>query len=558
MGTRQEGLWCRPAGQQRFQHVALPGGQPHERIGGLAEGPDGTLWVAGASGLARLRSDRWTRFTTKDGLRHDHVDGVRPTRGGHVLVNYYEPLGFSRLDPAQDRLEVISHKDASTGLASDMIYFLGEDPQGRIWVGTGRGLDVVHSGRIVHHGKLQGLAGEDCNAGAFLAEPNGRVWVGTSTGLSMGQGNWDEEEPPPPTILLSAVLGNRPISLDPATPTRLSRDGSDLQVHFAVPSFLHETGLESRYRFSDSHRIWRTAPSGQLILPGLPHGTYTLEVQSRSPRGPWGAPARLAFTITPAWWQPWWVKALTALLLALGLGRLAQRHWHRLRQRNLELETLLNLADQLTRELETANLTLQQESTTDPLTGLRNRRYLDSTLGNDLAHVERAYRTFQEQGLEGAPANADLVFMLVDIDHFKRVNDTFGHMAGDAVLQQFAEILRTATRGSDTIIRWGGEEFLIEARHSQRRDVPIVAERIRRSVEAWPFVLPDHQVIRCTCSLGFAPYPFTTDHPLSWTEAVDLADQCLYRAKTSGRNRWVGHVAQSEAEGLAVESPSGD
>ncbi len=558
VGTRQRGLYCRLPGETRFQRVPLPGGTEGERIGGLAEGPDGTIWAAGGSGLARFEAGTWTRFTEKDGLRHPHVEAVCLTRGGQILASYYEPLGFSRFSMEGPNLRLLGHEDVSTGLGTDMVYFMGEDAQNRIWVGTGRGVDVLTAGVIQHFGRLDGLAGEDCNAGAFLAEIGDVIWVGTSTGLTRGQGPWPPSDPAPAPVLLSARLEDQPLPLEEPAPLRLPHRTGDLHVRFAVPTFLHESGMESRYRFMESGEAWRTTEALELHLGNLAPGPHTLEIQSRSKKGPWGEPVRLSLTLVAAWWQPWWVRILGLALVLVGLVRVLQHHWKRLQRRNLELETLLNLADQLTRELEVANLALQQESTTDPLTGLRNRRYLDSNLSNDLAHVERAYRTFQEQGLDGAPANADLVFMIVDIDFFKRVNDTHGHMAGDAVLQQFAEILRRATRGSDTIIRWGGEEFMVEARHSQRRDIPIVAERIRRSVEMWPFVLPDGQVIRCTCSLGFAPYPFHTNHPLTWQEVVDLADQFLYRAKAEGRNRWVGQVSQREADGGPLESFSQD
>ncbi len=553
-GTRHGGLQCRPAGARRFEPITLPGGTPTERIGQVVEAVDGTLWVAGEGGLARLTGSTWTRFTQRHGLRFSSLAGLVVARNGELLVRYLEPLGFSRFRVQGEALTDVRHEDASTGLAADMVYALGEDHHGQLWVGTGQGVDLIQPADRQHFGRAQGLPGEDCNANAFLEEADGRIWIGTSTGLGEGLGPWQRNASAPGTVVLGVVASGQAQSMDAGRTFRLPAHPKAVEVQLAVMSFLHEQAVETRYRIQGQDEAWRTTPHGVLSLGNLPPGRHELELESRVQRGPWGPRSTLALKVTYAWWQPWWVRALLGASLITALAQVGRKQWRRLRQRNLELETLLNLADQLTRELESANLALQQESTTDPLTGLRNRRYLDTTIENDLAHVERAYRTFEEQGLHEAPPNADLVFIMVDIDHFKYVNDTFGHLAGDAVLQQFAEILRSATRGSDTIIRWGGEEFLIEARHSQRRDIPIVVERIRRSVEAWRFTLPDGEMIRRTCSIGFAAYPFVADHPLGWKDVVDLADQCLYQAKTTGRNRWVGHVGSSLAEGGPVES----
>jgi len=129
---------------------------------------------------------------------------------------------------------------------------------------------------------------------------------------------------------------------------------------------------------------------------------------------------------------------------------------------------------------------------------------------------------------------------MVDLDHFKEVNDRHGHAAGDAVLVQMQERLREVFRESDYLIRWGGEEFLVLARATHRDDGKLVAERIRKAVADRDFVLPDGTLLQKTCSIGFACFPFVPAEPrlLSWSEVVELADQGLYLVKRSGRNAW--------------------
>jgi diguanylate cyclase (GGDEF)-like protein len=129
------------------------------------------------------------------------------------------------------------------------------------------------------------------------------------------------------------------------------------------------------------------------------------------------------------------------------------------------------------------------------------------------------------------------------------VNDTFGHQAGDLVLQQMSDILRASVRETDRVVRWGGEEFLVVARDTQAEEVSQLAERIRMGVASHDFHLVDHPPIHKTCSIGFACFPVLLRDPglFSWEQVVDLADQCLYKAKNEGRNRWVGILPREDA-----------
>jgi diguanylate cyclase (GGDEF)-like protein len=179
----------------------------------------------------------------------------------------------------------------------------------------------------------------------------------------------------------------------------------------------------------------------------------------------------------------------------------------------------------------------------DPLTGLRNRRHLVSTIEADLGLARRLRNDTR--------SNPDLVFLMIDIDHFKSVNDVHGHAAGDAVLKQCAAVLQRQLRDSDTLVRWGGEEFLVLARQTNVQEVHVLAERLRASIAAHAFTLDDGQVLHKTCSIGFACYPPQdgAGQPADWHDTVSMADQCLYVAKSSGRDMWVGVVAQAAPPG---------
>ncbi|WP_130471422.1 GGDEF domain-containing protein [Candidatus Magnetaquicoccus inordinatus] len=155
----------------------------------------------------------------------------------------------------------------------------------------------------------------------------------------------------------------------------------------------------------------------------------------------------------------------------------------------------------------------------DTLTSLYNRRYLDTVL-------RRETEISMKQGYSYS-------LLLLDIDFFKKINDTYGHDAGDAVLRQFSELLVGTLRISDFLFRLGGEEFLAVLGNTSSKHAIVIAEKIRRECEQRPFVVHHDQVISVTCSIGVAVYKGHPDYNL----LLKQADQALYAAKQSGRNR---------------------
>jgi diguanylate cyclase (GGDEF)-like protein len=228
-----------------------------------------------------------------------------------------------------------------------------------------------------------------------------------------------------------------------------------------------------------------------------------------------------------------WLIVILLLLVAFLLYR---RHVMAGLRVNLE-----KLVAERTAELQSAIARLQSLSLTDPLTGLRNRRYLFQSVESDIAVTLRAYRDASRIRAP-VPENADLVFYVLDLDDFKSVNDEFGHAAGDRVLEQVARILEETSRASDIVVRWGGEEFLVMSRQVDRRGAASYAERIRERIRGHVFVAGDGRVLRRTCSLGFAAFPFHPGDPeaVKWEVVLGLADQGAYAAKRSGRDAWVG------------------
>ncbi|RRJ84263.1 two-component regulator propeller domain-containing protein [Aestuariirhabdus litorea] len=207
----------------------------------------------------------------------------------------------------------------------------------------------------------------------------------------------------------------------------------------------------------------------------------------------------------------------------------------KVKQRTAELLELNN-------SLQNAYKDLESIAQTDPLTGLFNRRYFTARIDQDVQLIDRHYDSLRKDTGKD-PHNADIVFYMVDLDHFKAVNDTYGHAAGDTVLKRISEVLHEVLRESDYIVRWGGEEFLVVTRHTNRQFAPEMAERMRARIEGTQFVINDEgKTISRTCSIGYAAYPFAKQTPqgIGWSQVVDIADMALYAAKRSSRNAWVG------------------
>lgn len=151
------------------------------------------------------------------------------------------------------------------------------------------------------------------------------------------------------------------------------------------------------------------------------------------------------------------------------------------------------------------------------------------------------------------------MFALLDIDHFKRVNDTWSHETGDRALRQIADILRREARESDFLVRWGGEELLFVGRTADLDGGAAVVARLHQAIREKPLDLGVTAPVPLTCSIGFSIYPFQVDHleSASWEDLVRLADRCLYAVKRSGRDGWLGVAGlpgASESQAPTFES----
>lgn len=224
---------------------------------------------------------------------------------------------------------------------------------------------------------------------------------------------------------------------------------------------------------------------------------------------------------------------------------------HLLRVSRHNLDEMCQLKDELERkeqslrwhslELQRKNLELQEISFTDPLTGVWNRRYLEEILPSEAGQVLRNYERARDSDIRKLD-HRDLVFIMVDVDWFKEVNDVHGHPAGDRLLHCVAERLTKVVRKSDVLVRWGGEEFLIMSRSADPNGIPAFCQRILEVMSSETFELGNSIRVQKTCSVGWAAFPWSRGayECVCAEETIELADTALYRAKAGGRNLGIG------------------
>lgn len=561
------------------------------QINGTVRDSHGVLWFPTTEGVFELKDGKLTRYAQAEGLHDIRARQVRELRDGRMLVGtqdgLYElrdgrmhQLGLDNgLRPDLDVTAITQLRSGEwlIGTLSEELYmfdghrwqefgrrqgfpanapfFITEDSAGYVWAAGIRGIERaplaqmrrvqrgeisrVHAEMLLNErgDRLSGQQGYCCN-GAGTAKgfiDHDVLWLPTRDGVVTLDTQAVVKNKVSPTVVIERLQYlDRWHDVSRVQGARLPENARDLAFEFTALSFQDPSSVVMRYRLVGYDRDWRVlqVPSPRAVnYTNLPAGKYAFEVMASNNAGVWNpVPARLHFSIKP-YFQETGLFALLLAALAATVLYAAYRHQRRvhLLQRS-ELEH--QVADR-TQQLHAANLQLEHASQTDPMTGLRNRRYLADQIPADLAFYER------EQTRVGASDNV-LLFVLVDIDHFKHINDDHGHKAGDRVLQQFSQVMLRQVRVGDYVVRWGGEEFLLVFRPVPRKYVTVLAERIRRSVAGQAFDVGDSRRIALTCSIGLAEYPLHRDpqQQMGWEQMVDLADAGLYWIKHHGRDGW--------------------
>ena len=328
----------RVGGDWKFTTVLPPSARMP--IVGVTRDGAGRLWATG-DGLFVREGGTFRRFGMQEGLREDRLRYVLARRDGRICVAYVEPLGTSCFRYSDGRLTEELYLTHGAGLSNGTVYQLGEDAAGRLWVGSGAGVDVIAPGWSDHFDVHNGLPGNDTNGNSFLAEADGTVWVGTSMGLGRFEGaRYSGPLGPPEVRLLEVSLGPHVLRHAPGQPLRVEHHASTLEVRFTSLRFHGSERLEYSVRLAGLEE-WRPSTARAARYTTIPPGHYRFEARARIRGQPWGPVSGFEVEVRPPWWLTGWGMSLGAALLA-GLVVGGGRGWAvTLRRRNAELEVLV-------------------------------------------------------------------------------------------------------------------------------------------------------------------------------------------------------------------------
>ncbi|MBB6064032.1 diguanylate cyclase (GGDEF)-like protein [Pseudoxanthomonas broegbernensis] len=503
------------------------------------------LWIGSVAGASVLRG----------GTRVERLDLDAAGGGARTVFGFQQVDGRTWI--ATDR-GLFRHRDGGLarigleqGLPVDAVFQLVPDREGAAWITSNRGVLRVPMAALREHAdgtarrplavqrytEIDGLPsaqGNGSSAPAAILRRDGTLWVATAAGIASADPARLRrylDRPPPPAVIESVQLDGQALDWR-------SRDslpgGARVTVAYAGLSYLLPERIGYRTRLHGLDEDWIERGTQRAVeFIGLPPGEYTLEVAAAHPEGGWSAqPARWTFGVRPLWWQRTDVRAAALLAVLLGLFALVQRYrasnrrlarlvderTDDLRHQASRLEAADREKQELLDRLSAHAELLERHAYQDALTGLPNRR----------AFEEVATRQLAQASAGGAP----LALAILDIDHFKRINDERSHAVGDEVLRDFARVIRQACRPEDFLARTGGEEFVLLLPGVELPRAREVCERVRRAVER-SGLERTAQGLAVTVSVGVAERAGA--HGLD--VLMQAADQALYRAKRLGRNR---------------------
>lgn len=524
-------------------------GLPREFVLSLFEASDDSLWVGTSNGAGRIRGDEITAvdLSAMDGAQdvfgmHEDPDGtlwfatdrglVRRLRSGELSI-----VGGRQGLPVDAVFQVVVDSYGNFWLSSNAgVVYIRRDDMEAVANGTGERLDYQQ------FAEADGMGSAQCNGGAgpaALRATDGSIWVATAKGVAVVQ---PDQLPryqlaPPPVVIEGLRVDDASTS---ATGSLVLPPGTrKLELDYVSLSYRTPEQIRYRYRLEGFDNGWverNTRRNAQYT--NLPPGQYRFQV-SAAQRGSGWSPetASVNFEIQPRFYQRAWFLPVAGSLLALFLYSLYRARVNQLKAREAQLSRIV---DDRTRalsekngELELKNETIRKQSEvfellsrTDALTGLPNRRSMDEGLA-------RAYQ-------EAVAADQPLSFGLLDIDHFKRINDGYSHDVGDealrrvarAMLKQVAKHPIDGWTAEQRVARWGGEEFALLFPGAGVDQAAMVAEQLRAAIEA--IDCSDFAAgLKITASIGLCERTGLSHHE----RLVTHADERLYEAKRAGRNR---------------------
>lgn len=530
-----------------FHHVTESG-----RISAITQTRDGSLWIGlDGDGVERMQQGMATRWTTANGLHSNHVMSLYADADGSVWVGT-SGGGISHIHDGRVETWTPDQDVPDTSIGSIL-----EDNNGNLWFGGDTGIFRIAKAQFretaakpaasklhpVLYGTSDGLRSRETLYGSTPCawkSRDGRLWFGTIDGVAV----IDPSHIPvntvvPPVWIEHVTFDGHSIPLQDGI--RLKHGSGNLEVSFTAPSFVAPQRVRFRYRLVGFDPAWiYSGTRRNAWYTNLPPGKYTFIVQAENDDllvNQTGASFSFVLRTPPAQ-SPlaYLLYALAGLLLTWGIIAFRTRS---LTRRQQELTRLVaERTAQLVAEkaaLEEARCALQIQATHDSLTGIFNRAAMLDQLEREIARATRD--------------QAPLGVLIADLDHFKSLNDSYGHLCGDDVIREAAQRFGEAMRSYDWVGRYGGEEFLILFPGWDPAIAPGRIDDLLDAIRSQSFMACETE-IRLTCSIGVATFRPEMDPP-SMREVLSRADTALYVAKNSGRN-----CARFESREIIGNQPS--
>ncbi|MFV3130456.1 diguanylate cyclase [Niveispirillum sp. KHB5.9] len=518
---------------------ARPDSLSNNEVWAVLPRPDGSAWVGTANGLNFLSPDGTFRHFHReadqpDSLPHDYVSALTLDRQGRLWLGTVgggvalmrEPL----VPGAGPTFRTVSRQN---GMPSNTIASLALGSDGRIWASTDNGLAAIDPDDFSVSRLVPGAAHNVSSylPGSVTTLPDGGLVFGGTNGITLVQPSHIRAHAYLDALAVTRVLaGGQPanasaLNLPGAVPDiRLPPGNRRLTVEFALLDFAVTGMVHYTYRLDGFDTDW-VEPEGErrvAAYTNLPPGHYALRLRALDPAGAVVAERVVGVAVPHLWYEWAWVRFLGVVLaLSAGAGIVMLLERARIEKLSGATRDLEAKVAERTASLRDANERLAEQATRDPLTGIHNRR----------AFMERLDQEWSAALRHGQP----FCVLMLDLDHFKEVNDTYGHLVGDTVLREVAHRAQDALRGTDLLARYGGEEFVVLTSHTDASAAQIAAERIRTAVGGAPVVL-DGVNIRVTVSIGLAQADPQRE---TQTSLFNRTDSALYAAKAAGRNRVV-------------------
>lgn len=510
-------------------------GLPNEMMTTIYEDSQDRLWFGGYGGLSEFKDGKFNNHTTKEGLVGNYVRSIYEDADGVLWIGTYGE-GLSRFKDGE-----FFNYTINEGLFSNDVFAIQEDSHKNFWISSNRGIYRVNRQELndfadekikkIHsssYSKEDGMLNNECNGGrqpATLKDKDGKFWFPTQNGIAVVDSNFETFNPLPPSVVIeSATVEKQPIDI--TNGLTIEPGQRNIQIDFTGISSIKPEQIKFKYKLEGHDTDWVDAGTRRTAYYStLPPGNYQFRVIAANSDGVWNEEgATIQIELRPFFYQTTWFKVsgiLSACLLLLIIWNIS------VYQLEARERKLARMVEEKTEELKKANEQLQHLANSDGLTKVGNRRLFEDFLANEW---NRAIRSKTEISL-----------ILLDIDHFKLFNDTYGHYTGDDCLKKVATALKEVIhRPADLVARFGGEEFAIILGGTNLTGAINVAEQAIDKVNK--LQIP-HSASKTdehiTISIGVAT-TFVI-RGMSETDLIKAADKALYQAKENGRNQIVSN-----------------